>query len=72
MCDFHMQRKMAGGFLANFKMECEIAKVSKYQSVNWGPDYWNSDTHPTLGREDELEIDSSRQRPMISSIMFRL
>lgn len=28
MCDFHMQRKMAGGFLANFKMEFEIAKES--------------------------------------------
>lgn len=28
MGDFHMQRKMAGVFLDNFKMEFEIAKVS--------------------------------------------
>lgn len=28
MGDFHMQRKMAGVFLDNFKMEFEIARVS--------------------------------------------
>lgn len=39
MGDFYVQRKMAGAFLDNFKMEVEIAKMS-----TWWLDIWNFDT----------------------------